>query len=620
MTPTMIATTSAPMIRLGDTPSARRTAAMASDRNSSTPCRTPQPSDPRIASAMNIYTSMTARKMAKTTSMNEATPAAATRPISPAIAVASAFARSTWAMTRASAASRTAPIWARRPSGGLRGSRGGDPAPGGGGGPAGGGVTGPGGGGVGGVGSVVGSSRIVLRWMSLGALGPDDSSASGRGPGRARYIAVMSETQDRIPAATASGRRLLTAEIMSIGTELTVGETRDTNAGELAGRLTAAGVRVQRITALPDDLAVVTEAFETGLSRSDLIVSTGGLGPTPDDLTREAIAAACGETVAVDPDLEGWLRDLWRRRGMAFPELNLKQAWRIQSCEPLANPNGTAPGWFVDRPDGRVIVALPGPPREMRPMWADEVIPRLDERGLGAEVASRTYRLTGIGESQIAEMLGEPLLRRTNPIIATYARVEAVDVRVSAVADGDRTAQELVEEASATVLDHVGTYVWAVGDTTWGQAIGARLGELGWTLAIVEIGTGASLASLFADAPWVRFDESIAADAPAAVAHRDGHSEPTEDADESDDGASDDLVRYAAHARDLGGTEVGLAVRARPRAGDTAVSIAISTPRGILHVRRVVFLMGPMGRSRAALTSAAALLETLREDGSAQPD
>ncbi|MFL5709624.1 MAG: competence/damage-inducible protein A, partial [Chloroflexota bacterium] len=236
----------------------------------------------------------------------------------------------------------------------------------------------------------------------------------------------MSESPDRIGATTTSRRRLLTAEILSIGTELTVGETRDTNAGELAGRLTAAGVRVGRITALPDDLAVVTEAFESGLSRSDLIVSTGGLGPTPDDLTREAIAAACGETVAVDPDLEAWLRDLWRRRGMEFPELNLKQAWRIPSCQPLANPNGTAPGWFVDRPDGRVIVALPGPPREMRPMWADEVMPRLRERGLGAEVASRTYRLTGIGESQIAEMLGESLLRRTNPIVATYARVEAV--------------------------------------------------------------------------------------------------------------------------------------------------------------------------------------------------
>ena len=192
-------------------------------------------------------------------------------------------------------------------------------------------------------------------------------------------------------------RRLLTAELLSIGSELTVGETRDTNAGELARALTERGVRVTRLTALPDNLIEVEAAITTGLGRCDLIVSTGGLGPTPDDLTREAIAGACGETPAVDPDLEAWLRELWARRGMPFPELNLKQAWRIPSAVSLANPNGTAPGWFVTRPDGRVIVALPGPPREMRPMWSDEVVPRLDALGLGAEVASRTYRLAGIG-------------------------------------------------------------------------------------------------------------------------------------------------------------------------------------------------------------------------------
>ncbi len=175
-------------------------------------------------------------------------------------------------------------------------------------------------------------------------------------------------------------RRLLTAELLSIGSELTVGETRDTNAGELARSLTGMGVRVTRLTALPDDLDQVTDAFTTGLGRADLVVSTGGLGPTPDDLTREAIAAACGETPEVDAGLEAWLRDLWARRGMPFPELNLKQAWLIPSATALPNPNGTAPGWFVDRPDGRVVVALPGPPREMRPMWADHVVPRLQLR------------------------------------------------------------------------------------------------------------------------------------------------------------------------------------------------------------------------------------------------
>ena len=116
-----------------------------------------------------------------------------------------------------------------------------------------------------------------------------------------------------------SSRRILSAELLSIGSELTVGETRDTNAAELARSLTDAGVTVGRITALPDRLELVADAFATGLGRVDLVVSTGGLGPTPDDLTREAIAKVWGETPVVDPDLEQWLRDLWARRDIPFP-------------------------------------------------------------------------------------------------------------------------------------------------------------------------------------------------------------------------------------------------------------------------------------------------------------
>ena len=398
-------------------------------------------------------------------------------------------------------------------------------------------------------------------------------------------------------------RRLVTAELLSIGSELTVGETRDTNAGELARMLTGSGVRIARLTALPDDLGQVSDAFRAGLARSDLVVSTGGLGPTPDDLTREAIAAACGEAPAVDPELEAWLRELWSRRGMAFPESNLKQAWLLPSAVALPNPNGTAPGWFVTRPDGRVLVALPGPPREMRPMWSAEALPRLHAIGLGAPVAARTYRLAGIGESQVAELLGERLLRSTNPVVATYARVEAVDVRISAVSAGERSADQLVEEATAVVLGHLGGFVWATGETTWSEALGSRLGELGWTLGVVEIGTGASVGSLLGDVPWLRFDESIALGAPAGSARGEAN----------DDEPSDDLTHFAQRARELGGADVGLAIRARPRTGDTAVSIAIVTPTGGRRVRRVVFLTGPMGRSRAALAAATVLLETLRD-------
>jgi len=235
-------------------------------------------------------------------------------------------------------------------------------------------------------------------------------------------------------------RALERAEILSIGSELTVGETRDTNAGDLARELTAHGVEVVRLAALPDDLPAVRDAFDAALERADLAVSTGGLGPTPDDLTRESIAALVGETPAVDPGLDAWLTDLFERRGLPFPDANRKQAWLIPSATAIPNDGGTAPGWWVDRADGKVIVALPGPPREMRPMWHDWVLPRLEARGLGRPTAVANLRTSGLGESLIAEKLGSLLDRDANPTVATYARTDAVDVRISAVDAGGRPA------------------------------------------------------------------------------------------------------------------------------------------------------------------------------------
>ena len=396
-------------------------------------------------------------------------------------------------------------------------------------------------------------------------------------------------------------RSLLTAEILSIGSELTVGETRDTNGGELARALSLEGVTVGRITALPDRLDLVTEAFRAAIDRTDLVVSTGGLGPTPDDLTRESIAAALDEAPVVDAELESWLRGRWARRGLPFPEINLKQAWVIPSGAPLPNPNGSAPGWFVSSADGRVVVALPGPPREMRPMWENEALPRLKARGLGRELAVRTFRLTGIGESQVAEILGEEVLRRQDPEVATYARLEAVDVRVSASGsaragqDGN-SAQARVDEASALVLERLGAYVWAEGDTTWSTAIGKRLGELGWRIAIEEIGTGGQLAALFGDVAWLALVE--------------GRQQAGSNPGGGDDGG---LLERARRVRSRADVQVGLAVRARPRGSELAVSVAIVTPNGEHRQTRTTYTGGSLGRSQAALLAAATLHTALRD-------
>jgi nicotinamide-nucleotide amidase len=407
-------------------------------------------------------------------------------------------------------------------------------------------------------------------------------------------------------------RPLLTAELLSIGSELTVGETRDTNAGELARSLTAMGVAVRRIQALPDDLAAVREAFADGLERADLVVSTGGLGPTPDDLTREAIAEVCGETPAVDPELEAWLRSLWERRGMDMPSMNLKQAWLIPSAEALPNGNGTAPAWWVSRPDGRVIAALPGPPREMRPIWEGDVLPRLRDRGAGADVASRTLRLAGIGESAVADLLGEELLRAANPIVATYARAEAVDVRISARSDG---AAALVDTTTERVRGLLAKHVWAEGETTWSQAIGAALADRGWTCSIVEVGTGGSLAALLGDVPWLRLSETLATDAPAAAHHGDAEGPPTAASRPSipSAGSTDGLEALARNGRDVGGSDIGVGVRVRARGDDTAVTVVVVLPDRTHRERRLAFLGGAQGRLRAALVAAHVLLDQVRQ-------
>jgi nicotinamide-nucleotide amidase len=391
-------------------------------------------------------------------------------------------------------------------------------------------------------------------------------------------------------------RPIHTAELLSIGSELTVGETRDTNAGELARALTGHGVDVLRITALSDNLEAVGEAVRAGLGRADLVVSTGGLGPTPDDLTRESIAAAIGETPFIDPELERWLRNLFERRGVPFPLANVKQAWRTTSTTAIPNDNGTAPGWWVDAPAGRVIVALPGPPREMRPMWASWVLPRLRERGLGRESVAVTLRTTGLGESLIAGRLGSLLELGANPTVATYARADAVDIRISATSMSDADAASLVGAAEAEVLRLVGDHVWGRGDVTWAEAIGRLLDANRWRLAITEIGTRGAVLALLGEG----LGDRIAAAQVLPAAYR------------VPGGGRLDAGSLADAARRAVGADAGLAVRVRTRGADMAVSIGVADPRGTNAERRIAFLAGALGRTRAALLAAAVLHARLR--------
>jgi len=385
-----------------------------------------------------------------------------------------------------------------------------------------------------------------------------------------------------------------TAVLLAVGSELTTGETRDTNSGDLARSLSAAGVEVAWISALPDSLETVTRGLRDALVAADLVITTGGLGPTPDDLTREAIAAVCDEQPSVDPELSRWLRNLFERRGIPFAEINLKQAWLIPSATPIPNDRGTAPGWWVDRPDGRIVLALPGPPSEMRPMWQTWALPRLGERGLGRDHATRTYRLTGIGESLVAELLGEPLLRGANPVVATYARADAVDVRISAIGEPGRTAAELVDVTERVVLACLGQYVWGRDDDTWTAVLGRDLARLDWAAALVEVATGGAATRLFGDAPWLTSARVIGPDDSPQTAGTAG-SAPAH------------LSDLAEQSRTESGAAVGLAVRTVESGLDTIVEIAVAGPLGPRVTSSTAFLGGAEGRRRAAIAAAASL-------------
>jgi nicotinamide-nucleotide amidase len=290
------------------------------------------------------------------------------------------------------------------------------------------------------------------------------------------------------------------AQIMSVGTELLLGQIVDTNAAYLAEYLSGLGVDLYWQATVGDNLARLTDELRRGWERADLIVMTGGVGPTEDDLTREAIAGLLGEAMVVQDDLAEHLRAWFGRRGQSMPERNIKQATLIPSAQSLPNPIGTAPGWWVER-DGRIIVAMPGVPVEMRKMWEEQAVPRLQGRLPGGGVIlSRTLKCVGIGESAVEELV-QPLIRSTNPTLATYAKQDGVHLRMTAKSTSRAAAEEALAEFEPRVRALAGDYIYGADDETLAGVIGQHLTARGLTLATMESLTGGLLASQVTDVP-----------------------------------------------------------------------------------------------------------------------
>ena len=290
-------------------------------------------------------------------------------------------------------------------------------------------------------------------------------------------------------------------EILAFGTELLMGEIVDTNSAYMARRLPALGVETRFISLVGDKMKYLVEALQRGLQRSDIIFTTGGLGPTEDDLTREAIAEVLGEKMEIDPDLLEELERFFRGRGGrgTMPEGNRKQATRIPSVQILPNPRGTAPGWWAEK-SGRIIVAMPGVPPELEHMWEFEVTPRLKERSRGVVILSRTLKTFGLSESAAGDQVRH-LFGQENPYLGIYARQDGIHLRIIAQGETDSAAQRLLEPVEEEIRDALGPAIWGVDNETMEERLGALLREQGLTLAVMESCTGGLLASSITDVP-----------------------------------------------------------------------------------------------------------------------
>ena len=284
------------------------------------------------------------------------------------------------------------------------------------------------------------------------------------------------------------------AEILSIGTELLLGEVIDTNSAWLAARLADLGHDVYWSQRVGDNLTRATEALQRAMERSDLIITSGGLGSTDDDLTRQVVATAMGEEMFVDDAALHRLKDFYQRARYPFTALIERQAMRIPSARILENPVGTAPGWMVTRPDRPMIVTLPGPPRELCAMWDNEVAPRLPCANVA--IHRRVIKTLDIGEVRVFELL-EKEAGMSNPTLATYASADGVHVRVAARAADNATARALTAPVVERVREVLAPCIWGYDNDELPAVIAQRLREKCTTVATVESVTGGRLAAAF---------------------------------------------------------------------------------------------------------------------------
>ena len=292
----------------------------------------------------------------------------------------------------------------------------------------------------------------------------------------------------------------MNAEIITIGTELLLGEIVDTNSAYIARTIRDIGVDLFYQTTVGDNEARAAAAISAALERADVVITTGGLGPTVDDVTREAVAMATGRPLEFRPDLLDQIAARFRRWGVKMSPNNRQQAYVPAGAIGLENPVGTAPCFIVESDAGSVI-SLPGVPREMTTMFENVVIPYLQEKmGAPAVILARVLRTAGIGESRVDALI-QDLERLSNPTVGLAAHAGQTDIRITAKASSVEQAEALIEPLVQELNDRLGINIYGEAAETVEEVVLSLLGMHGMTLAIAEAGTGGELDGRLAAVP-----------------------------------------------------------------------------------------------------------------------
>jgi nicotinamide-nucleotide amidase len=293
---------------------------------------------------------------------------------------------------------------------------------------------------------------------------------------------------------------MLSAEIIAIGSELLTPEKSDTNSVWLTERLNEIGIEVKMKIIVGDDAARLEKCISDAVSRSDIVLMTGGLGPTTDDITRECAAKALGRELEYHDDIEQHLRERFRSWGREMPEINKRQAFVVTGAEILPNPNGSACGMLIVE-NGKYLAILPGPPKENQPMFLNHVLQHLDKLTGDVYVRRRVVKVSGKGESAVDEVAAPIYSKFSDITTSILFNKSEVEIHLAARADSAKEADKVAAEAAEEIAAALGTAVFSTNGESMEAVVGRMLAERGETVATAESCTGGLIAERLTDIP-----------------------------------------------------------------------------------------------------------------------